>query len=307
MAVNKACGPDLIVAEHLKNASQLILVLLALCLTGFLLHGLLPQSMLTVLLVPVIKDKTGKISNLENYRPIALANIISKVFEHILMDRLKEYLVTTDNQFGFKKKHGIDLCIYSEVVSVYNRHNSTVFMCFLDASKAFDRIITLSVYELQDRGVPPYLIRILQYWYIHQPIQVRWGRNVSAPFYVTNGVRQGGILSPLLFNLYMDDLSVEVNECKTGCVIGDSLINHLMYADDLVILSPYSSGLQQLLRVCLNYGVQHDIVFNTKKSVVMIVKTKEDRKQEFTSFYLGDQVLNVVNKIHFWVTLLEMI
>ncbi len=58
--------------------------------------------MLTVLLVPVIKDKTGKISSTENYRPIALANILSKVFEHILMDRLKEYLVTTDNQFGFR-------------------------------------------------------------------------------------------------------------------------------------------------------------------------------------------------------------
>ncbi len=66
----------------------------------------------------------------------------------------------------------------------------------------------------------------------------------------------------------MDDLSVELKECKTGCVIGDSLINHLMYADDLVILSPYSSGLQQLLRACSNYGVQHDIVFNTKKSAL---------------------------------------
>ncbi len=116
---------------------------------------------------------------------------------------------------------------------------------------------------------------------------------------MTNGVRQGGILSPLLFNLYMDDLSVELNECKTGCVIGDSLINHLMYADDLVILSPYSSGLQQFLRVCSFYGVQHDIVFNTKKSVVMIVRTKEDRKQKFPFFYLGDQVLNVVNKIKY--------
>ncbi len=62
-------------------------------------------------------------------------------------------------------------------------------------------------------------------------------------------------------------------------VIGDSLINHLMYVDDCPL-----AGLQQLLRVCSNYGVQHDIVFNTKKSVVMIVKTKEDRKQSFPPF-----------------------
>lgn len=64
---------------------------------------------------------------------------------------------------------------------------------------------------------------------------------------MTNGVWQGGILSPILFNLYMDGLSVELNDCKTGCVIGDSLINHLMYADDTVIMSPYSAGFQQLL------------------------------------------------------------
>ncbi len=57
--------------------------------TGCLIHGFLPESMLSVLLVPVIKDKTGRISSIENYRPIALASVISKVFEWVLMDRLK--------------------------------------------------------------------------------------------------------------------------------------------------------------------------------------------------------------------------
>lgn len=166
LAENKACGPDRTTAEHLKHASSKITVLLALCFTGFLIHGVLPDSMITVLLVPVIKDKTGKISGTENYRPIALASVISKVFEQILMDRLKEYLITMDNQFGFKSKHGTDLCIYSlkEVVSKYNGHNSTVFLCFLYASKAFDRINHTKLFiKLQERGVSPYLIRILHF------------------------------------------------------------------------------------------------------------------------------------------------
>jgi len=55
---------------------------------------------------------------------------------------------------------------------------------------------------------------------------------------VSNGVRQGGTLSPILFNLYMDELSRRLNDCNTGCMIGGMLVNHIMYADDLVIFSP---------------------------------------------------------------------
>jgi len=72
-----------------------------------------------------------------------------------------------------------------------------------------------------------------------------------------------------------------------------------MNADDLVIMSPYSAGLPQLLRVCSSYGVQLDIKFNAKKSVVMIVKTKEDHKLKCPSFYINDQVLNVVTKVKY--------
>ena len=65
---------------------------------------------------------------------------------------------------------------------------------------------------------------------------VRWGNSLSDPSHVNNGVRQGGILSPYLFNVYMDDLSQSLNCCKTGCLSGEIIINHLMYADDLVLL-----------------------------------------------------------------------
>ena len=112
LKINKACGQDKITAQHLKYASQSILVLLALCFSGLMKHGILPGSMLSVLLVPVVKYKTGKLTSMDNYRPIALASILSKVLEGILMDRLTEYIALTDNQFGFKSKHGTDLCIY---------------------------------------------------------------------------------------------------------------------------------------------------------------------------------------------------
>lgn len=97
-------------------------------------------------------------------------------------------------------------------------------------------------------------------------MRVKWGPCVSAPFGVRNGVRQGGILFPILFNLCVDDLSISLNNCTTGCMIGNSLVNHIMYADDLVVLSPCSAGLQQLLNVCSEYGVHvHDMKLNADK------------------------------------------
>jgi len=86
----------------IKYASPKVAALLAFCFNGFMTHGMLPDSMLAVILVPVIKDKAGKVGSMENYRPIALASVLSKVLERILLDRLSEYIDTTDNQFGFK-------------------------------------------------------------------------------------------------------------------------------------------------------------------------------------------------------------
>ena len=108
---------------------------------------------------------------------------------------------------------------------------------------------------------------------------------------------RGGILSPFLFNMYMNDLSLILNASGTGCRIGDSLINHLMYADDLVIFSPYSAGLQQLLRVCTQYGDDFDIKYNAKKSKIMIVRSRGDRQSTFPDFYLSGTALSVCSEI----------
>ena len=205
LADNKACGPDGISAEHIKLASPRAAVLLSICFTGFMCHGVLPGSMLSVTLVPIIKDKVGRVGSMDNYRPIALASVLSKVLERILLDRLSVYLCTSDNQFGFKAKHSTDLCIYAlkEMVENYRRQNSTVLIGFIDASKAFDRINHSKLFlKLHQRGVPDTFIRILSYWYSNQSMQIKWGNVVSAPFGTSNGVQQGGLLSPCLFNIY---------------------------------------------------------------------------------------------------------
>ena len=152
-----------------------------------------------------------------------------------------------------------------------------------DYVPAFDRINHRKLFEkLIHRNTPGYLIRIHIFWYTNQSMVVRWGDAVSEPFKVSNGVRQGGILSPYLFNVYMDDLSGRLDKCMTGCVIGEIILNHLMYADDLVILSPYSAGLQQLLSLCSEFGIENDIRYNAAKSNVMIVDEMTKGVQRFS-------------------------
>ena len=277
LATGKSCGLDGVYAEHLKHSSNSYKSLLAKCLTGFLMHGYLPESMMSVVLVPIIKDKTGKINSKDNYRPIAIASTLSKLFEKILLERLSNYLFTSSHQFGFKPKHSTDTCIYvlKEAVDFYVNQQSSVYLCFLDATKAFDRVNHDVLFDkLKKRGVPGYLIRILTFWYSNQKMMVRWGNVMSESFNVSNGVRQGRILSPYLFNVYMDDLSLRLKKHYAGCKIANNIINHLFYADDLVLLCPSHRGLQELLETCEKFALEHDIIFNTRKSVVMVRRCK---------------------------------
>ena len=78
-------------------------------------------------------------------------------------------------------------------------------------------------------------------------------------FEVTNGFRQAGILSPYLFNVYVDGLSEQLKLCNVGCNVNGHLINHTVYADDLILISPSSAGLCQLLYECDKFVLSHDV------------------------------------------------
>ena len=131
-----------------------------------------------------------------------------------------------------------------------------------------------SLRKLIDRGMPDVFVRLLVYWYKTQNACVRWSTACSEMFTVSNGVRQGGILSPLFFNVYMDGLSDILCKTECGCTMGGRMINHLMYAGDVVILSPSAKGLQRLINICAAYGDSNDIKFNHAKTVRMYLPSK---------------------------------
>lgn len=291
----KAAGHDDICPEHIKFASNLISVLLSICFTSCITHGYLPQDMIKTILVPIIKNKSGDVNDKGNYRPIAISTAVSKILEDILLKRLKDYLVTTDNQFGFKKHSSTDMCVYSlkEIIEMYNSQSSPVFVLFLDASKAFDKVEHFTLFrKLINRGVPRCLIRLLLFWYKNQMLCVRWAGKVSSCFHVLNGVKQGGILSPYLFNVYMDDLSVDLSNMQTGCNLNNVCLNHIIYADDLTLLAPSVTALHKLIDKCLLYAANHNITFNSKKSVAMYIKPKGYEPNNIPTVWMNNTVVD---------------
>ena len=297
----KSSGIDGISAEHFVFAHSRIHVLLSLLFSAFVMHGYLPSMFLKTAIVPIIKNKTGDTSDKNNYRPIALVTAASKIFELCLSVILENYLFTHDQQFGFKSKHSTDFCIFTvkSVSKYYTQQHSPSYTCFLDASKAFDKINHFKLFrKLLDRKTPIVIVRILLFWYSKQTVCIKWGRCISGFFCISNGVRQGGILSPKLFSVYIDDLSDKLVKCKVGCYIDNLCMNHVMYADDISLMAPSPAALQELIDICYDFSVQNDLSFNSSKSYCMVFKPKS-YKLSCPRLYMDNQLLKYTDDIKY--------
>ena len=98
------------------------------------------------------------------------------------------------------------------------------------------------------------------------------GNTYSTKYLVTNGVKQGGILSTCLFNVYMNNLNISLNSSGIGGSLGDHIINHLCYADHLCLISLSSLGMQHLLDICDTYANSHQLSYNATKSFSLCIR-----------------------------------
>lgn len=298
----KAPGKDTLSSEHIIFSHERLYVILCILLNCCISHGYLPIRLLDAVIVPVIKNKKGDITDMNNYRPIALVCIISKIFELMILNYCEDLLGTSSNQFGFKTKSSTDLCIFTlkQVVESYRASNSPVYLAFLDASKAFDRINHWLLFKkLLLRNIDVLLVRILYVWYSTQLMYVKWGNCVSVPFNVKNGVRQGGVLSPALFNIYVDELSNLLLKCKTGCNINGVFVNHIMYADDTVLITPSPNALQKLINECELFAKESGIIFNALKTKLMCIKPTKLKNLNIPCIVLDNTPLKLVDAVKY--------
>ena len=111
LKVGKSPGMDNLQGEHFKFAAPILVCLVTMLLNSMFLHGYLPKKVMDTVLIPIIKDKKGMLTDKDNYRPIALTTVFSKIIEKVVLQKYRYQLLTVHNQFGFKGSHGTDQCV----------------------------------------------------------------------------------------------------------------------------------------------------------------------------------------------------
>ena len=132
-------------------------------------------------------------------------------------------LITDDLQFGFKENFSIIICtqLLIETIEYYNSNNTNCFMLLLDESKPFDRFEYVRLFTLlRLRNMCPLVLQCTsnyEHVYIFKKMQVRYGTAMSSHFNISKGVKQGGVLSPILFTIYIDNLIIQLRKLNIGC------------------------------------------------------------------------------------------
>ena len=247
---NKAPGFNNLTIEHLVYAHPSIIVILSKLFNILLYTGLVPDDFGIGVTTPIPKFKDNKRNiSADDFRAITICPVISKLIEHCLMINFVD-IKTSDRQFGFKKNVGCNNSIHTvrKVINYFNNRKTTVNIGIIDLRKAFDKVNVFGLLcLLQEKNINVSIINIIENWFCKNVTTLKWGHVVSHCVPLLSGVKQGGILSPLLFSLFVNKVLEILEKEDVGCFIANSCCNSYMYADALFCLAL----LLLICRLCL--------------------------------------------------------
>lgn len=299
-------------SDCLKCAPSSLFQHLSNLIRSFLIHGHVSKVLLLATLVPLLKDKLGDRESSDNYRSIALSSIILKIFDWVIIILFDTSFSVDELQFSYQKDCSTTMCTWLvlETVDYFLRNETEIFSCFLDMRKAFDMVKHSVLFKkLHDRNLSPIFTRLLLVMYLSQTANVRWDSKLSNPFSITNGVKQGAVLSAILFCVYIDDLIKQLRRNRHGCWMNGDFVGVVVYADDIVLLSPTLDGLQKMINTCYDYTAEHNLTFSThdnpKKSKTKCMAFLKN-KRNLRNLMLNDKKLPWVSSVkHLGVTITD--
>ena len=300
LKMGKANGEDLILNEMLKYGAPYIIGAITKLFNDIMKMGKFPVSWNCSYIVPIYKS--GDQSNANNYRGIAISSCLSKLFTMCLNNRLAGHLndnnLENNNQFGFKKNHRTtdNIFILRSMITKYvfnklKKSKNYLFACFVDFSKAFDTVwrdgLLLKLLKI---GIGGNFYSIIKSIYRSTKYSIKLQSGTTELFESNRGVKQGCNLSPQLFNLFIDDISNSIDNFDP-VNINLQKLNCIMFADDLLMVSTSSDGLQKFIDTLQNYCDQWKLGINITKTKVMIFNAKGYKLNTEFQFYLyGNQI-----------------
>jgi len=270
----KAPGPDGIPYEFYANAPISFILEVLRLLNYIFLNEDIPTAFRIAIIVPLYKK--GDPNDANNYRGLSLLNTLCKIFTGLILNRITTWMdvnnILSEFQAGFRHNYSTVDQIFNLVSIVHINFSlkKKTYAFFVDLRFAFDKLPRNSLfYKLSSLGLSRKIIVIIMLLYNDSSSQVLYGNKLSEAFKVSQGVKQGCLLSPTLFALYLNDLHESL---PGGVTIGDTKVKALLYADDIVLLSTCPKELQEMIVAFDLYCTKWGLSVNLEKSKVVVFR-----------------------------------
>ena len=208
LKLNASPAQDGITAEHLIYAlDSHIIEHLSYMLTLCIQFGVVPHNFRRGVLIPIPKKAGCDTTQAKNWRPITVSSTFSKLLELYVLEECSSHEFS-DLQFGFIKGRGTEMAtaLLHDVIDYSTTRGSVVYSCSLDAEGAFDAIPHCILFDKAQSVLPTHCWFVMHEWYSQLTINIKWRGRYSKDVDVNIGTRQGGLSSPLLFNIFYQDL-----------------------------------------------------------------------------------------------------
>ena len=239
------------------------------------------------IVVPLHKKEDRMDTN--NYRGIIISSCVGKLFLRIINKRVDKFMSEHDkwskNQCGFKKDHRTEdnLFLLKTIHEKYvKKQHTKVYVAFVDFSKFFDKINRhIMLYKLLKYGITGNIYHVIKSIYSKTTYSIKVGDKISPAFSATNGLKQGCCLSPILSNIFQNDLHDIFDERCDPISLGSAILNSISWADDLILISKSKEGLQRCLNLLFLYCKKWGLEVNADKTKTMVFSNKLDKTTTF--------------------------
>ena len=276
MKCKKSPGPDGILTEYLKIFGDIAEPILLKLIRLMFANHIYPTKWTLNFLKPIYKK--GNADDTHNFRGLAIASALAKLYSLIMLKRLTKYIKVnkyiSPNQIGFMEGFRTSDHIFllqTIIEKVVKKNRKRLFCAFVDFKKAYDTVDRkILLQQLQSIGINGVFYKNIAAMYMKTEYSIKLQKGYLDPINSNLGLKQGCPLSPILFNVYIDDLKNIFDDSCEPIDLQGNQINHFLYADDLVLLSTSGSGLQNCLTRLQNFSKAKHLTINTEKTKTMI-------------------------------------